>query len=71
MKEWICGLLSRFVLQMRTEGKEAEREGIRLLNEDNDFILGALIRTTHGLYTHAQGEEKKRFLDALLIFFDC
>jgi len=70
MKEWICGLLSRFVLQMRTEGKEAEREGILLLNEDNDFILGALIRTTHGLYTHAQGDEKKRFLDALLIFFD-
>ncbi len=70
MKKWTRGLLLRFVLQICTEGKNAEREGVRLLNEDNDFILGTLIRTTHRLYTIAEGEERSILLDALFTFFD-
>lgn len=70
MEKWTHGLLLRFVLQIYTEGKDAEREGVRLLNEDNDFILGALIHATHRLYTTAEGEERSKLLDALLLFFD-
>lgn len=63
-------ILTRFVTLLQKEGENASLEGVHLLNEENDCILGALIHATHRLYLLAEGEERSDLCRDLVGFFE-
>ena len=63
-------ILTRFVTLLQKEGENASLEGVRLLNEENDCILGALIHATHRLYLLAEGEKRSDLCRDLVGFFE-
>ena len=69
VKNQIDALVFRFVSLMYENGEETALEGVTLLNADNDFILGALVRATYKLYREAEGKRKEYLLSALKRFF--
>lgn len=61
--------LEKLVLLMHREGKSARLAGVTLLNEGNDFILGALVHAAYRLWRTGEGEEKRLLFSALSTFF--
>ncbi len=69
IREQIDGLELRLITLMYENGKEAALEGVTLLNPDNHFILGALVKSAYKLYRRSEGEKKEFLLSALKRFF--
>ena len=68
-ESFLCDLLRRLVYKLYKDGQEAQIEGVKLLNDGNDFILGSLIHATYRLFAKSKEAEKHELSLALTTFF--